>query len=151
MDFHDFLTSIFHQFFDFFEKPKNHEIDDPYEVLACFPLPKPLIFRSIFHYFFMFFPEPLPEGIFGGSRCRSFLKSAVLVPFRVFGGARNPLRVRLRPRQSVLERVRVPVCTSPHLHRTHLGLHSLLGSLLRRLPAPREKGGPGDLPETPKP
>ena len=87
---HDFWGPFLAPFFDFFEKPKNHEIDDPYNVLDGFSPSEISHFPMDFPSFFMFFPEPLPEGVFRGSRCRYFLESAVLVPFRIFAGARNP-------------------------------------------------------------
>ena len=51
--------------YDYVVKAENHEIDDPYNVLERFCIPKPLIFLSIFQRFFVFFSEPLPESTFG--------------------------------------------------------------------------------------
>ena len=44
-------------FFDFFWKAENHEIDDPYNTLEGFCIPKSVIFRHIFHWFFNFFTK----------------------------------------------------------------------------------------------
>ena len=70
---HDFRGPFLAPFFDFFEKPKNHEIDDPYNVLEGFSPSETSHFPMDFSLIFMFFPGPLPEGVFGGSRSRSFL------------------------------------------------------------------------------
>ena len=50
---------------------------------------KPSIFASIFHSIFMFFPNPLPEGIFRGSKSQSSLKSAILERSAISQGAEN--------------------------------------------------------------
>ena len=50
---------------------------------------KPSILASIFHVIFMFFPNPLPEGIFRGSKCPSILKSTILERSAISWGAEN--------------------------------------------------------------
>ena len=50
---------------------------------------KPSILASIFHSIFMFFPNPLPEGIFRGSKCPSILKSTILERSAISRGAEN--------------------------------------------------------------
>ena len=50
---------------------------------------KPSIFASIFHSIFMFFTNPLPEGIFRGSKCPSILKSTILERSAISWGAEN--------------------------------------------------------------
>ena len=58
---------------------------------------KPSISASVFHRNFMFFPNPLPEAIFGGSKCPSIRKSAFLDRFSIFRGSQNrPLAPQLR-------------------------------------------------------
>jgi len=37
----------------------------------------------------MFFPEPLPEGIFGGPKCRFMLKMTILGAFAIFPESEN--------------------------------------------------------------
>ena len=56
------------------------------------------------HRFFIkfscFFPNPLPEVIFGGSKRRSMLKSAILEPFWIQGVSKNgPLERNFRPKR----------------------------------------------------
>ena len=68
---------------------EKREIDDPYYVLEGYSPSKTSHFSMGFPSFCRFFPEPLPGGVFGGSRCRSLLKNAILEPFRVFGGVQN--------------------------------------------------------------
>ena len=58
-----------------------------------------IIFPSIFHTNFMFFPKPLPETIFGGSKRRSMLKSAILEPCWIPRGSQNrPLSHHFQPK-----------------------------------------------------
>ena len=46
-----------------------------------------IIFTSFFHSIFMYFRNPLPEGIFGGSRCQPMLQSTILRLFWIQGGS----------------------------------------------------------------
>ena len=58
-------------------------------------------FASIFHSIFMFFPNPLPEGIFGGPKCRFMLKSAILGQLPIFREPQNgPLERHFRAKRS---------------------------------------------------
>ena len=97
-----------YKFFDFFEKTKNHEIDDPYNVLEGFSPCKTSHFSMDFPSFFMFFPEPLPETVLRGSRCRSCLESAILEPLSISSESQNqPWSVIFTPK---LLSLLVPSC-----------------------------------------
>ena len=48
----------------------------------------------------MFFPNPLPETIFGGSKCQPMLESTILEPFWIQGGPTNgPFGLHFRPKR----------------------------------------------------
>ena len=81
----DFWAPLRHSFFNIFRKTESREFIAQGIVWECFSIPKSIIFRCISHWFFMFFPETFPETIFGGSKRRSMLESAVLGNFWISG------------------------------------------------------------------
>ena len=66
---------FWHPFSDLFRKSKKCKKAKSITPNVVLSHQKPSIFASIFHAIFMFFPNPLPEGIFRGSKCPSILKS----------------------------------------------------------------------------
>ena len=88
---------------------KNHEIDDPYVVLACFWRPKTSHFHVENPSFFEMFQEPLPEGIFKGPKCPSRGTRSVFESFSEFRGSqKHPLGPHFSPERSLRGRYFLP-------------------------------------------
>ena len=84
------LRSFLHWFFDFFfQKWRKCEISEAYNAKRGSEPSKTFHFRIVFSSNFHVFPKPLPNSIFGGSKCPSSLENSFLDRFSIFKGSRN--------------------------------------------------------------
>ena len=74
VDFHDFWGTLLAPFFDFFEKVKNHEIDDPYNVLEGFSPSETSHFSMDFPLFSCFSRNPSRSAFLEGPGADLFSK-----------------------------------------------------------------------------
>ena len=82
---HDFRGPFWHRFFVIFvnvQKPWNRW---QFYTFTSFWPSKTFHFSIEISLFFHVFSKPLPGSLFRGSRCRSLLKSWILVPFSILG------------------------------------------------------------------
>ena len=87
-------------FFYFFEKMRKCEISEEYNAKRGFEPSKTFDFGIIFLQISSFFPNPLPEAIFGGSRCPSRLPCPIFDRFPIFQGSQNGALARhFRPKR----------------------------------------------------
>ena len=73
-----FWAPFWHRFFDFFRKRRKCVISEEYNAKRGSEPSKTFHFYIDFSSNFHVFPKPLPNSIFGGSKCPSILKSTFL-------------------------------------------------------------------------
>ena len=81
----DFWPPFSHRFFDFFKNLQKHVWSLQFHTFNGFRPSKTSHFPIKISLIFYVFSKPLPGTVFRGSRRRSCLHRAVLVPFSIFG------------------------------------------------------------------
>ena len=111
---HDFWGPFWHSFFIIFVNDQKLWNRWQFYTFTSFWLSKTSHFPTKISLFFHVLSKPLPRTVFRGSRCRSLLKTWILVSFSIFGISRKVIfghhfrqkchrRLWLNPAGTVLE------------------------------------------------